>query len=51
MTWPKNDAMPATRLTTARVLFAGLVATDPPCGATGTVVEGALCWPAIWVAG
>src|SRR5450759_1271804 len=46
-----NDAIPATRLTTAselvRVPAAGTYMG--PVGPKGTELDGATCWPAIWV--
>src|SRR4029077_5356275 len=51
MRWPKNERMPATRLTTAMVLLGGAIESAPPGPTAGTVVEGAGSWPAIWVAG
>src|SRR5450759_4725856 len=46
-----NDAIPVTRLTTAselvRVPAAGVYMG--PVGPRGTELEGATCWPAIWV--
>src|SRR6185369_17261250 len=48
--WAMKEPSPVTRLTTAIVLLGRLAAMAAGV-ATGTVLDGADCWPVTWVAG